>query len=379
MKLANSVLLNGIFGLVLLLAGCGNPGEDPTFSRKGEVRPMNYTSGLRIQEVADGYKVQVRNPQDTTEVLGEYHFSRKGKTNASTGTIKIPVANVALNSTTFVPFFDKLDAHDLIGGVSYANRVSNARVKQRFDEGLTLEIAGGDGLDMERLLMVDPEVLMVYKFGESNFQRVQEQGIPVVMNMEYMESEPLGRAEWIKLIGCMLDRYDEAEKLFENIARDYNEVRELAASTERNPVVFSGSKYEKVWFAPGNKTFVSQFIRDAGGVYAFEHIEGQGNVELDFENVLATINTADYWGLIVSSREDFRLSDLLKMAPEYALINAFREGQVFVCNTAKSDYFGEAVMEPQVILADLVAILHPDLMAGHKHVYFHPVVVDIKS
>lgn len=367
----------------LLAGSCGEgSGSDPAFTAPSDPieAGIKYASGLRIHKVGDGFRVEVRNPQDTSEIIGKYRFSRR-KVSAAEGetVVQIPVTNMALNSTTFVPFFEKLDAHEVIGGVSYANRVTNKRVKALIDEGKTLEIAGGDGIDTERLLMVDPDALMVYRYGDSNFSSIEAQGIPVVMNMEYLETTPLGRAEWVKLVGCLLDRYDEAEALYDKIEGEYLSLKDSARSADYYPVVFSGSKYDTKWFTPGGNSFVAQFIRDSGARYAFQHIEGQGNVELDFESVLSTLVKADYWGLIVSSRDEFALSSLLEMEPRYALFNSFKDGQVFVCNTAKSDYFGDAVLEPQVILADLIAVIHPGLLPGHNHTYFRPVVVDVKS
>jgi iron complex transport system substrate-binding protein len=383
MKISNLRWATGLcFACLALLTACGEAGSDPAFVKIEEAKSLEikYSTGLRISEIGDGYRVEVRNPQDSTELLATYHFSRKeGSNNAEQSVLHIPTASVALNSTTFVPYFDKMNALENIAAVSYTSRVSNPKLQEKIKAGEVLEIAGSDGVDMERLLKSEPDALMAYVFGESSFEHIKAQDIPVILNMEYLETNPLGRAEWVKLIGCMLDRYDEADALFNDIVMYYNEVRNLANTATSSPVVFSGSKYEKVWFTPGNGSFVAQFIRDAGATYAFEHIDGQGNVELDFESVLSTINVADYWGLIVSSPTEFMLSDLLRLAPEYALFNAFKQGQVFVCNTTKSDYFGEAVLEPQVILADLVAILHPELLPRHQHTYFRPVLVDINS
>ena len=375
-------MLATVLGALWLVACGPGGGADPAFTAKGKVTeaPVHHASGLRIQKLNDGFRVEVRNPQDTSEVIGKYRFARRNSRAAEGETVvKIPVTNMALNSTTFVPYFEKLDAHELIGGVTYTDRITNARVKRLVEEGKTLEIAGGDGINMERLLMVDPDALMAYRYGSSDFSNIEAQGIPVVMNMEYMETTPLGRAEWVKLIGCLLDRYDEAEALFDGIETEYLRLSELARSADYYPVVFSGSKYESKWFTPGNKSFVAQFIRDSGARYAFNHIEGQGNVELDFESVLSKLVKADYWGLIVSSQEEFALSNLLQMEPRYALFNSFKDGQVFVCNTAKSDYFGDAVLEPEVVLADLIAVIHPDLLPDHGHTYFRPVVIDVKS
>lgn len=370
-------------GLLLLAASCGEPGTDPAFRAggKAEALPVQHSEGLRIEKTRDGYRVEVRNPRDTAEIYANYLLSRTKKSSAGGDetVIRIPVKRAALNSTTFVPFFEKIDAHEVITGVSYASRVTNDRVKARIDAGETLEIAGSDGIDTERLLMSAPDVLMAYMYNASDFSKIEDLGIPVIMNMEYAESTPLGRAEWVKLAGCLTDRYDEAEELFDVISRTYGNLRDLAREADYYPVVFSGSKYESKWFTPGNRSFVAQYIRDAGARYAFQHVEGQSNVELDFESVLSTLVKADFWGLIVSDYNEFKLSSLIRMEPQYALFKSFKKGQVFVCNTAKSDYFGDAVLEPHIVLADLIGILHPDLLPGHDFTYFRPVVVDVTS
>lgn len=369
--------------LLFFAASCGEPGADPAFKAGGKAEPLSvsHSEGLRIEKTDDGFRVQVRNPRDTAEIYGTYHLSRRKQTSAGGDetVIRIPVQRTALNSTTFVPFFEKIDAHEVITGVSYANRVTNDRVKARIDAGEAIEIAGGDGIDTERLLMSAPDVLMAYMYNASDFSKIEDLGIPVIMNMEYAESTPLGRAEWVKLVGCLTDRYEEAEELFDVIARTYSNLRDLARDADYYPVVFSGSKYESKWFTPGNRSFVAQYIRDAGARYAFQHVEGQSNVELDFESVLSTLVKADYWGLIVSDNNEFKLSSLIRMEPQYALFKSFKEGQVFVCNTAKSDYFGDAVLEPHLVLADLIGILHPDRLPGHDFNYFRPVVVDVTS
>lgn len=380
-----SILIAGIF-LALTFTSCGGGADtgDRAFVRtagNAGSGSVSHSTSLRIELVDDGYYVEVRNPMDTSEVLASYHLSRKNKTEIGEehSTIRIPIERMALGSTTFVPYFEHLGAAQVIRGVTYATQVRSEEIAEQVNEGFTLEIAGDTGIDPERLLMTDADVAMVYLYGNSNFRQLQELGIPVVLNMEYQESSPLARAEWVKLSACLLDRLAEAEAIFGEIEDRYMEISQLAKDASYAPKVFSGSKYERKWFAPGRSSFVAQYIRDAGGRYAFEHVEGSGSVELDFESVLSTLVKCDYWGLITSSEEEFALSHLIRVDPQYALFEAFRSGQVFVCNTAKSDYFGNAVMEPDVVLADLVAIIHPDLLPGHESVYFHLAVRDVKA
>jgi iron complex transport system substrate-binding protein len=243
----------------------------------------------------------------------------------------------------------------------------------RLKSGAAIEITSGNDLDFEQLLKLAPDVLMVYQYADSDFSRYTEEGIPVVMNMEFAESTPLGRAEWIKLVGCLTGKLKESVEIFDGIEKRYRDLRTQVAFKSSLPLVFTGSKYGSSWFAPGRDSFIAQYIRDAGGIYSFEHIEGQGSTELDFEGVVSIITQADYWGFLISSEDEFSYQQVLEMDGIYSELKAFKRGQIFVCNTAKVDYFGDAVMEPDRILADLIGVFHPDLTPDHVFHYFRPI------
>jgi iron complex transport system substrate-binding protein len=333
---------------------------------------IKYSTGLRIWKKDAGYKVQVRNPQDTAEVMATWYF-QKGYNGQSTDTIAIPVKTAALNSTTFIAFFDKLDAIGLVDGVTYTDRVMNKAMKRRIDKGQAKEITSAGELDFEKVLALQPSAFMAYTYGDSDFSRLEEQGIPVVLNMEYLESHPLGRAEWIKLVGCMLDKYDLAEGLFSEVEARYNELKSKAALRSSMPTVFTGSRYKDIWYAPGNASYVANYLRDAGSNYVFRDIEGHGSAEIDYEVALQKVSGADYWGMVLSQEEEFTMKDVEKMDEKYTRFKAFKKQQVFYCNTAQDDYFGDAVMEPHYILADLIAIFHPEILPGHEFHYFRPI------
>ncbi len=363
--------------IALVISACDNT-EKSTFDASGERQiPLQYATGLQIWENENGYRIQVRNPQDTTEILGNYLLSRKDDDQPAAGEwdaeIAIPVKKAALNSTTFVPFFLRIGEAKTISGLTFANLMKNETIAGQIADGTTIELTSGGETDFEKMLALDADIFMVYKFGEADFERYSERGIPVVMNMEFMESTPLARAEWIKLAGCLTGKYEEARKVFEEVSQSYNELIAKAAKADSMPTVFSGMKYGANWFTPGNQSFVAQFIRDAHGKYSFEHVEGQGNKELDFESVLETIEDADYWGMLVSSDKGMSFEGVKKIDRRFSAFKSFREGQIFVCNTAKTDYFGDAVMEPEKILGDMIGIMHPQILPDHQFNYFFPI------
>lgn len=355
----------------LCLLGCVTTEKSNQVSdsvQSSEKLKVTHATGFTISQLADGYSITVRNPQDTSQVLDTYKVSYK-----DTIGISIPIENAVLNSTTFGAFFQYLDALDKVKGMTYTDGVKSEPILELIDSGAIVEMISGDGVDFERLLELNPDAVFAYSFGQADFSRYEEQGIPVVLLMDYKETHPLGRAEWIKVVGCFLGKYDEAVEIFEEVEAAYLKVMNQAMLHSTLPSAFTGSRYGDFWYAPGRDSYIAKFIQHAGANYTFQHLEGQESAELDFEQALVTISQADYWGLVVSSEEPFNYDDISEMSPMYENLKAFKKRQIFVCNTAEKDYFGEAVMEPHLILSDLYKIFHPKAASDSAFHYFKPI------
>ncbi|MFT6997863.1 MAG: iron complex transport system substrate-binding protein [Cryomorphaceae bacterium] len=354
----------------LLWAGCATiePEQKQETARDTEQLQVKYATGFTIQKSNEGYSISVRNPQDTSQILGTYLLTK-----SDTIGIPIPIETAVLNSTTFGAFFNHLDALSAVKGMTYTSGVKNSEILNLIESGEIAEMISGDGIDFERMLELNPNVVFAYSFGEADFFRYEELGIPVVLLMDYKESHPLGRAEWIKVVGCLLGKYEEAQTIFTEVEEAYRKIQTQAAMHSSLPSAFTGSRYGDFWYAPGKDSYIAKFIKDAGATYTFDHIEGQESAELDFEQALVTISQADYWGLVVSSKEPFTSEDILEMSPLYENLKAFKDNQIFICNTAEEDYFGDAIMEPHHILSDLYSIFHPKDETDSTFHYFKPI------
>ncbi len=353
-----------------LILSCSTPKESTeTRSDQRTEIEVKYATGFKLYRTENGYDLEVRNPQDTTTILDTYHFI----SGIDSSAIQVPVKSVVLNSTTFGAFFDRLDALARVKGMTYTSRVMNESIKDRISTGQIQEVISGDGINFERMIEIDPDVVLAYHYGEADFSRYEEVNIPIVLIMDYMESHPLGRAEWIKVIGCILNQIDSAEEIFAEIENAYMETRNQAMLHSTLPSAFTGSKYGDFWYAPGRDSYIAKFIQDAGATYAFDHIEGQASAELDFEQAFSDISKIDFWGLVVSSPEEFTKKDILEMSPLYENLEAYENDQIFVCNSAESDYFGDAILEPHLILKDLHQIFHPSTSEDTTFYYFKPI------
>lgn len=333
---------------------------------------VDFAQGLRIWKDGKNFRVEIRNPRDTSVLLKSYFFSPELKAQIS-DSISIPVKSAGLNSTTFVAYFDKLGVSDLITGVTFTDRIKNQNVTDQIAAGHTVELTSAGELDFEKITALNPDIFMAYSYGESDFSRIEKQGIPVVLNMEYLEGHALGRSEWIKLAGILTGKTQEADSIFHTIVDQYNDLKAKVAERSASPSVFTGSRYHDIWYAPGGESYIANYICDAGGTYVFNDLTGAGSHKIDYESALKAISGADYWGHVTAHDSPFTMQSILEMDEYYGTFKSFRDSNIFVCNAAKTDYFGDAVMEPEVILADMIAILHPEVLQDYTGKYFRKI------
>ena len=288
--------------------------------------------------------------------------------------------NYATLSTTHLAYFWKMGALNRVAGTAFASYVRNSEVKALLDSDQIQDISGDKEVDTEALIALAPKALITYPYGDMNYDRLEQLGIATLPFSEYLEEHPLGRAEWIKVVGFLTDLEKEADTAFEKIKSAYElaseEVKQIPIA--ERPVVFTGSHSNGMWYAPPGNSYISQFIKDAGGKYLFQDRIQQGNISMEFETLFKEAMEADYWGKVIFDDGDLTLADLQADDERYAALPSFQNGNVFYCNAAETDYFGDAIVEPEIILQDLVAILHPDT-SEYKFEYFRPIAANAEE
>ena len=277
-------------------------------------------------------------------------------------------------STTHLAYFWKLNTLEHVKGTAFASYVRNSEVNEKLSSGEIKDISGEKEVDTEALIALAPRALITYPYGDMNYDRIEALGIATIPFSEYLEEHPLGRAEWVKVVGFLTNEEEAANATFEQIRSAYesasNKIQNIPES--ERPVVFTGSHSNGMWYAPPGNSYISQFIQDAGGKYLFEDRRQKGNLSMQFETLFKAAMQADYWGKVIFDEGDLTLADLRADDERYAALPAFKEGKVFYCNAAETDYFGDAIIEPEMILKDLIAILHTDTLDYHFK-YFKPI------
>ncbi len=290
--------------------------------------------------------------------------------------INVPAGTIVTMSTTYLPFLESLGLLDYLVGHDVFDYVSTEAVRAKIDAGELVEVGEGAGVNVELVLDLDPSLIMTSSAGSLDFDAhpvLEEAGLPVVLTGDYLENSPLGRAEWIKFIALFYNREAAAETIFSDIATQYNDLAALAASVQDKPTVFVNSPWQGTWYMAGGKGFIAHLLADAGADYLWADDDNTGSLFLDFEAVFDRAADADYW--VNANGYWSSLDDALAADERFAEFAAFQNGTVWTYNKrvnafGGNDFFEGGVANPQLVLADLIAIFHPDLLPDHEFVYY---------
>ena len=343
---------------------------------------IRYAKGFTL-DYKDAYKIlTVTQPWAGAEQALTYILVPRGSEppadDGNATVIEVPVRSFVAMSTTYFPFLENIGKLDALVAVDDATYVYNPTVREKAASGEIAVVGGGMGgpsANIERLLELDPDVIMTSASGIPEldvYPKLEEVGLPVVINGDYLEQTPLGRAEWGIFIAAFFDLEQQASQQFDALVQRYEEVQALAASVQERVTVFTNTDYQGTWYVPAGESYAAILLKDAGAEYLWADQPGTGALPLSFETVFERAKDADFWlnpGFAAS------LQDLLAMDARYAEFKAFQTGQVFnynakVTDTGGMDYFESGVANPDVILKDLIKIFYPELLPEHTLFYY---------
>lgn len=282
------------------------------------------------------------------------------------GALDIPLVELAhepevvTSSTTHAHLLQAGAGLDRWVGCNSLNYLAKGPVLDHAEQHGVVDLAGDGGWNVERMESLAPGLVLA-----SPAYELSTRGWPMVPITEYLEAHPLGRAEWMVPIAWMMGDSLAGAQAFEGVRDRYQSLVVETLDRERTPTVLMGSVADGVWHAPGQNTFVARWVEDAGGKYALTEEDQDSNVALGLEQVLEHARLCDLWMMVVYDPDSFTVSDLLVQDPKHqALLEATDE--VWVCNTAKHDYFGSLVVQPELILEDLRSAMQWGLVGPHE-------------
>jgi iron complex transport system substrate-binding protein len=274
-------------------------------------------------------------------------------------------------STTSVPFVDALNAVGNILACAWSERSRSPAFHEALTAGRLVAVTQSTEARREQLIALSPDLVLDHPFGHTLPPKdLAGTWVPVC---EYLEEHPLARTEWIRFFGVLFGQEKRADSAYSVIERRYERmVATVVPSTER-PKVFFGSAWQGAWSVPSGNSYMARLIDDAGADYLYAEHSSMGNLDLHVETVMADAHRADHWGMIVEVPDLRSLRQLPGLEERLSRAPVMAQGHLFVANSAEADLFGSALLEPDVALADLIAIFHPELLPEHAPVYYRPL------
>lgn len=261
---------------------------------------INYATGFDVEYHKNYKLVTVKKPWQNAKTGFQYILVQCGtpapKNFQSSQIITVPINTVVSLSTTHLSHFAKLGLVDKLIGVSDTKRVNTPEVIQKIKAGKVAEVGNSESINIEKILELNPDLIMTYGVGNpqiDSHHKLIEAGLKVAINAEYMETSPLGHAEWLKFTALFFNQENIAQKAFNQISTKYENIASKTKSVKNRPTVFTGFNFKGVWYIPGCQSYVAKYLADAGSNYLCAD-NSSGSKPLSFENVFQRAASADY-------------------------------------------------------------------------------------
>ncbi|GET25369.1 ABC transporter substrate-binding protein [Prolixibacter sp. NT017] len=339
-----------------------------------------YARGFTIEDFNTYEKLTVLNPwQKSSGVSYSYYLvPRNRKIPASLqgkNVVRTPVRRVVCLSTTQLGFLEALNETSSLVGIPDINLVSDSSIIQRYHNKQLSEVGYAQGLNYELLLSLKPDLVLTYGVdGEVSAQlnKLKDLGVPVMLVGEYLESTPLAKCEWIKFIGAIYGKEAKANKWFNRIDKNYQQIKKKMADVDYRPKVLTGLPWKDNWWMAGGKSNLANLIHDAGGEYLWHENTSRNAFVVSIEDVFMKAKSADFW---INSGTANSMKDLLSVDSRFSSLPPVKKHNVYNNNARVSagggnDYWEKGVVRPDLILRDLVRIFHPDKENDGK-LYFY--------
>jgi iron complex transport system substrate-binding protein len=379
------LLLNSVVLLLLFSFGCKEEKElkEPPVSENlaGKEIPIEHASGLSITDYGEFKILEIAHPWPNAQAPFRYLLAKEGAVVPGELSydfrVNIPVKKLVATSTTHIPSLENLGVENTLIGFPGLDYISSPSTRKLIEQGKIKELGRTEALNTEQLLALQPDVVIGFSIDGANksLNNIGKSGIPVVYNGDWTETSPLGKAEWIKFFGAFYDKLEEATAFFKEVETAYLEAKELAGTAGSTPTVIAGAMYKDQWYLPAGQSWQASFLKDANADYLFKASPGTGSLSLSVETVLAKGANAQYW---IGPAQFTSYEQLLLSSPHYRQFAAFEDKNIYTFSSEKGETGGVIFYElapnrPDLVLKDLISILHPQLLPEYKSSFYKPL------
>ncbi|MDX2360229.1 MAG: ABC transporter substrate-binding protein [Crocinitomicaceae bacterium] len=330
---------------LLFLYGCSNEiTADVETSKEFIEIPIEYAEHFKLNVTDDGYELIILNP-NTGEIDEQFIIDP---------TIDRKIIGL---TTTLNGMLNALSASDQLVGVTSMQYVYDSEIIERFNKNEITEFGDETTFSVEKIIASTANTIFYSGFGDDfpHRDKLEKFNFSIFPIYDWREQHPLGKAEWIKVVGILVNREQEALDYFATIEQEYLRISAIAQSANTRPSVVSGGVYGDIWFAPSGDSYMAKLINDAGANYVYHDQEGTGSIERSIEQILLDNQHTNFWinpGFMTKA-------SVLETNPHSDHLEAFDNVYCYSPNINK--FWENGAIEPHLVLSDLIHIFHPEI------------------
>lgn len=370
-----------IFTLLMCIgvAGCRRSSDYNTHdSEKGILK---YSRLLKVDRQPDCTVVEIRTKPETAKPVARYALVKHDNTLSAerlselsadgikAQCIKVPVKNMVIYSSVYAGPLKELGRISIVKGVADAEYFKLPEIQTGLSKGTIADVGPAHSPSAETMIDMGAEVIMMTLYEGMDAPDPKAGDAVTVKMADTLEDTPLGRAEWIRFLGMLTCTESLADSIFAQVEQQYTALSAQGRKARSKPKVMVENMYQGVWAVPGGASYAACMLADAGAVYPWSDIQKNGSLQLSYEEVYSRCADADFWFLKLYGTEltPGKLTEMDKRYNAFACVRAPQDkGGVYYVNTQTSYLFEEFPFHPELMLADYLGILHPELPGAAK-------------
>ena len=340
-----------------------------------------HATGFRIMGAEDKQStiIRVTNPWQSANDVETMLFIARAGEKAPAGfrgqVLQGDAKRVVCMSSSHIAMLDAIGAVESVVGVSGKSFITNPYIVANRH---SIADVGYDGnINFELLVAQRPDIVLLYGVtGACTMQsKLDELAIPYIYIGEYVEEDPLGKTEWVVALAEIVGCREQGIAYFSEVPLRYNHLKAMAAAaTSPQPRVMLNTPYADSWFMPSTTSYLARLIADAGGDYIYKKNTSNHSQPIDLEEAALLTTEADLWLHVEGVGS---LHDLCLQYPKFVNMPCVQRGEIYNCDRRRvlgggNDYWESGVVQPDVILRDLIKIFHPELVS-EAFVYYRKI------
>lgn len=384
---------NIIFGALVVLLVVACQGGKTASGEGGDTLQMKYAELLTIVKHNDGAYTEaiIENPWKKGTTLHKYILVPKGNEGDETvarlkddirenatlqmgshcDIVRTPLESNVVFTAPHCQLMYELGCKNAITGVCDKDYINIPDIKERVKlsdgkastsdtDKVIIDCGSSMQPDIERIIALKPEVLLISPFENSGgYGKLDKLHIPIIETADYMETSPLGRAEWMKFYGLLFKSEERSDSLFSSIEKEYLALKAEAAKLPQGLSILTERKMGSVWYVPGGKSTMGILLKDANAKYIFADDTHSGSLAYDTERILSKGTQVDVWAFKYFGGKALSKSDLLAEYEGYKALKAFNQNSIYQVDTSTQPYFELTSFHPEILLREFIILAHP--------------------